>query len=45
MLPVDRVQIESLQMSDTGMGKSIYSKKQLEEFAVFQGSQGPKGPT
>jgi hypothetical protein len=35
MLPVEEVQIESLRMSDIGLGKSIYTKKQLDEFAVF----------
>jgi hypothetical protein len=39
MLPVDEVQIESLSTSDTGLEKSIYTKKQLVEFAAFQDSQ------
>jgi hypothetical protein len=32
MLPVDEAQIESLQMSDIGLRKSICVKKQLGEF-------------
>ncbi len=39
MLPVDEVQIESLCMIDTGLGKSIYTKKQLVEFAALEDSQ------
>jgi hypothetical protein len=27
-------------MNDIGLGKSIYTKKQLDEFAAFQDSQG-----
>jgi hypothetical protein len=34
MLPVDDVKIETLHMSDIGLRKSIYTKKQLDEFAV-----------
>jgi hypothetical protein len=40
MLSVDDVQIETFQMSDVGLGKSIYIKKQLEEFLTFQDSPG-----
>ncbi len=36
---MDKVQIESLQMNDLGLRKSIYTKKQLDEFAAFQDSQ------
>jgi hypothetical protein len=43
MLPVDEVQIELLRMSDIGLGKtSLYTKKQLNELAVFQESQGTR---
>ncbi len=45
MLPVDNVQIESLPMSDIGLGKSIYAKKQLEELANFQDTDGCGGYT
>jgi hypothetical protein len=43
VLPVNEVQIEGLHMNDIGLGKSIYTKKQLDEFATFQDSQGTKG--
>jgi hypothetical protein len=36
------VHIESLRMIDMGLGESIYTKKQLKEFAVFQFSQGTR---
>jgi hypothetical protein len=42
MIPVDEVQIEGLRMNDIGLGKSIYTKKQLDKFAAFQDSQGTK---
>jgi hypothetical protein len=42
MLPVDGVQIEGLRMNDIVLGKSIYTKKQLDEFATFQDSQGTR---
>ncbi len=38
MLPVDEVKIEPVNMNDIGLGKSIYMKKQLDEFAAFQDS-------
>jgi hypothetical protein len=45
-LPIGEMQIESLRMSDIRLGKSIYTKKQLDEFAAFQDSQGTHtGPT
>jgi hypothetical protein len=37
---VDEVKIEPVDMNDIGLGKSIYTKKQLVEFAAFQDSQG-----
>ncbi len=40
MLPVDEVKIEPVDMNDIGLGKSIYTKKQLNEFAAFQDFQG-----
>jgi hypothetical protein len=40
MLPVDEVKIEPVNVNNIGLGKSIYTKKQLEEFAAFQDSQG-----
>ncbi len=42
MLPVDEVKIEGLHMNDICLGKSIYMKKQLDEFATFQDSQGTR---
>jgi hypothetical protein len=42
MLPVDEVKIEPVDMNDIGLGKSIYTKKQLDEFAAFQDSQGTR---
>jgi hypothetical protein len=40
MLPVDEVKIDPVTVNNIGLGKSIYTKKQLEEFAAFQDSQG-----
>jgi hypothetical protein len=42
MLPVDEVRIEGLKMNNINLGKSIYTKMQLDEFATFQDSQGMK---
>jgi hypothetical protein len=42
MLPVEEVQIESMRMNNLGHCKSIYTKKQLDEFATFQDSQGTR---
>jgi hypothetical protein len=42
MLPVDKVKIETLRINDIGLGKIIYTNKQLDEFAAFQDSQGEK---
>jgi hypothetical protein len=42
MLPVDEVRIEGVEMNDIGLGKSIYTKKLLDEFAAFQDSQGTR---
>jgi hypothetical protein len=39
ILPVDEVRIEGLKMNDIGLGKSIYTKKKLDEHAAFQDSQ------
>jgi hypothetical protein len=36
------VRIEGLRMNDIRLGKSIYTKKQLDEFAAFQDSQGTR---
>jgi hypothetical protein len=41
MIPVD-VQIEGLRMNDISLSKSIYTKKQFDEFATFQDSQGTR---
>jgi hypothetical protein len=40
MLLVDDIQIESIWMSIIGLGTSIFTKKQVEEFTTFQDSQG-----
>jgi hypothetical protein len=40
MLPVDEVRIDPVKVNDIGLGKSIYTKEQLEEFTRFQDSQG-----
>jgi hypothetical protein len=35
MLPVDEVRIDPVKVNDIGLGKSIYTKEQLEEFSRF----------
>jgi hypothetical protein len=42
MLPVDEVRIDPIKINNIGLGKSIYTKEQLEEFARFQDSQGTR---
>jgi hypothetical protein len=42
MLPVDEVKIEPVTVNNIRLGKSIYTKKQLEEFATFQDSRGTR---
>ncbi len=42
MLPVDEVRIDPVKVNDIGLGKSIYTKEQLDEFARFQDSQGTR---
>jgi hypothetical protein len=42
MLPIDKVQIDPVKINNIGLGKSIYTKEQLEEFARFQDSQGTR---
>ncbi len=39
MLPVDEVRIDPVTVNNIGLGKSIYTKEQLEEFARFQGTR------
>jgi hypothetical protein len=39
------MEIESLRMSDMGLGKRIYAKQQLDEFAAFQDNQGTRRAT
>jgi hypothetical protein len=39
MLSVDELKIDPVIRNNIGLGKSIYTKKQLEEFAAFQDSQ------
>ncbi len=40
MLPVDEVKIDLVTVNNVGLGKSIYTREQLEEFARFRDSQG-----
>jgi hypothetical protein len=42
MLPVDKVRIDPVKVNKVGLGKSIYTREQLEEFARFQDSQGTR---
>jgi hypothetical protein len=42
MLPVDKVRIDPVTVNNIGLGKSIYTKEQLKEFARFQDSQGTR---
>jgi hypothetical protein len=39
---VDEVRIEAVEMNDIRLGKTIYTKKQLDEFSAFQDSQGTR---
>jgi hypothetical protein len=39
---VDKVRIDPVKVNDIGLGKSIYTKEQLEEFARFQDCQGTR---
>jgi hypothetical protein len=41
-LPVDEVRIDPVKVNDIGLGKSVYTQEQLEEFARFQDSQGTR---
>ncbi len=42
MLPVVEVKIDPVTVNNMGLGKSIYTKEHLEEFATFQDSQGTR---
>ncbi len=42
MLPVDEVKIDPVEVNNIGLGKSIYTKEHLDEFARFQDSQGTR---
>ncbi len=42
MLPVDEVRIDPVKVNNIGLGKSIYTQEQLDEFARFQDSQGTR---
>ncbi len=44
-LPMRPVNIEDEDVLDLGLGRSIYSKAQVEEFLKFQDSQRPGQPT
>jgi hypothetical protein len=39
-LPVAKVRIDPIKVNEIGLGKSTYTREQLEEFARFQDSQG-----
>ncbi len=41
-MPVDEVRIGPVEVNNIGLGKSIYTKEQLDEFARFQDSQGTR---
>jgi hypothetical protein len=41
-LPVGEVKIDPVEVGDVGLGKSLYTKAQLDEFARFQDSQGTR---
>jgi hypothetical protein len=45
MLPVDEVRIDPVKVNYIGLGKSIYTQEQLEEFAQLQVVRGPGRPT
>ncbi len=40
--PVDEVRIDPVEVNNIGLGKSIYTREQLDEFARFQDSQGTR---
>ncbi len=42
MLPANEVKIKSIWLNDIGLGKSIYTKKQLDEFAALEDSQSTR---
>ncbi len=42
MLPVAKVRIDPVAVNNIGLGKSINTREQLEEFAQFQDSQGTR---
>jgi hypothetical protein len=42
MLPGGEVKIDPVEVNNIGLGKSIYTKEQLDEFARFQDSQGTR---
>jgi hypothetical protein len=42
MLPVGEVKIDPVELNNKGLGKSIYTREQLDEFARFQDSQGTR---
>jgi hypothetical protein len=41
-LPVDPVKVTDVNVLDLGLGRSIYSKEQMEDFARFQYSQNTR---
>ncbi len=41
-LPVDPVKISDVNLLNLGLGRSIYSKEQMEDFARFQDSQNTR---
>jgi hypothetical protein len=41
-LPVDPVKVSDVNLLNLGLGRSIYSKEQMEDFARFQDSQNTR---
>jgi hypothetical protein len=40
MLPVSQVKIDPVEVNNIGLGKSIYTKEQLAEFAASRTARG-----
>ncbi len=45
MLPVDEVKIDPVEVNDIGLGKSIYTKEQLDELPGSRTARGRGRPT
>ncbi len=42
MLPMDKMRIDPVTVNNIGLGKRIYTREQLKEFARFLDSQGTR---